>query len=149
MDFRYYINEAEKKMAAGDLQHTLSKIPKDHRNILKGYKYAVEDGNTLKGDDGHIGLNDLDKQHIKVAAPWNYGREFALLHEIGHSVWAKYIANCKHRQEEWKKIAKRTKGKVNQNAEELFCHAYANTYSKNKIEVHNHPEWEKFIKSLH
>ena len=32
--------------------------------------------------------------------------------------------------------------------EELFEMAYANTYAKNKIEIHSHKEWDNFIKNL-
>jgi len=148
MQFRvfYYLNEAKSKKESGDLSTTLGKIPKSHRKFLKGYSFDFQGDNVLSGSDDNIGSNDLDHKKIVIAAPWNYGREFAILHEIGHLVWCHLM--CAHTKRQWKAIVKKTKGKVNQGAEELFCHAYANTYAKNKIEVHNHPEWERFIKKM-
>jgi hypothetical protein len=135
-------------MEAGDLQKAMKKIPSGHRKLLRGYKFHTQGGNTLAGDGEHIGSNDLNKKKIIIAAPWNYGREFALLHEIGHLVWANFVAPHKDKVRQWQKIAKTTKKKLRQNTEELFCHAYANTYAKNKITVHDHPEWEDFVKNL-
>lgn len=148
MRFKDFINEADEKIDRSDLEKTLKKIPKSHRKLLRGYKYYCQAGNTLKDDNGSIGFNHLHKKHISVAAPWNYGREFALLHEIGHTVWMKYMEPCAEMKKKWQDIVNKTKHKLKQNAEEQFCHAYANTYAKNKIEVHDFPEWEKFIKSL-
>lgn len=149
MRFKTFITENEKYMDKGDLKETLKKIPKAHKKLISQYTYKTQGSNTLKGDDGHIGVNDLYHKKIMIAAPWHYGREFALLHEIGHSVWGKYIQPHKHKQDEWSKIVKNTKAKkVEQDLEELFCHAYANTYAHNKIEIHNHPEWEKFVKTI-
>jgi hypothetical protein len=48
----------------------------------------------------------------------------------------------------WKKIVAGTKNKMNQDAEELFCMAYANHFAKNKIVIHTHPEWESFIQKF-
>ena len=148
MGFRLFITEAEKRMEKGDLQDSLKAIPASHRKLLKGYSYRTQAGNTLNGSNDHIGSNDMHTKKIVVASPWNYGRGFAFLHELGHLVWAKYISTCKDRQKKWQSIIKNTKEKANQGIEELFCHAYANTYSQNKIEKHNHPAWEKFVKSL-
>ena len=151
MDFKKYLfgEEAGQIKESGDVQETLAKLPKSHKKLLSGYKFSFQGGNTLKGDDGHIGSNDLHKKTIVVSAPWNYGREFALLHEIGHVIYMYLIGPCKHKTEQWKKVVRNTKAeKVNQDIEELFCHAYANTYAKNKIVIHNHPTWEKFVKEL-
>jgi len=148
MQFRNFMLENEKNMAQGDLQNTLKRVPKAHQKLIKGYTYKTEDGNTLKGDDENIGQNNMHDKEIKVAAPWNYGREFAVLHEIGHTVWAHYIEDNPKLKKRWHDITKNTKDKINQDTEELFCQAYANTYAKNKIEIHNHPQWEKFVKSL-
>jgi len=146
----FLLHEAEGHIKeSGDVNQTLKKLPKMHQKLLKGYTFSFQANNTLKGDGGHIGSNDLDTKTIEIAAPWNYGREFALLHEIGHVIFMYLIEPHKHRTEQWEKIVRNTKAeKVNQIAEELFCHAYANTYAKNKVLVHNHPTWERFIKSL-
>ena len=151
MDFKNFMQQevAGHIKESGDVQNTLKKLPKSHRDLLKGYAITFQGGNTLKGDEGHIGENDLEKKKIVVASPWNYGREFAMLHEIGHIIFMSLIAPCPQKVRHWQKIVRNTKDeKVNQNIEELFCHAYANTYSKNKIEIHNHPTWEKFVKHL-
>jgi hypothetical protein len=65
---------------------------------------------------------------------------------VGHAVW-KYLVNQKKRKE-WNEIVKQTKDKQKQNDEELFCMAYANYYAKHKIEIHNHDNWNKFIKNI-
>jgi hypothetical protein len=69
-----------------------------------------------------------------------------MLHEIGHFVWQDLVSEDQKKQ--WSKIVKGTKNKQDQGDEELFCMAYANTYAKNSIVIHDHPEWEKFIKSI-
>lgn len=133
----------------GDINKSLSKLPEAHRRLVKGYKIKFEPHNTLKGDDGHVGMiiNKPNKV-IRIASPWNYGREWALLHEIGHLVWAAFIKGTPFEQQ-WDHIAQNTKHKKkDENAEELFCHGYADCYCKNKIVIHHHPEWEQFIKSL-
>jgi len=148
MRFRdfYYLAEAKSKQEARDLTATLKKIPKSHRKLVRGYDFSFQSDNTLRGEGDNIGSNDLDTKKIVISAPWNYGREFAILHEIGHMIWEELM--CKHDKQEWKKIVNKTKHKVKQPAEELFCHAYANAYAKNKIEIHNHPEWNKFVKKI-
>jgi len=147
MQFKHYINESEKHMEAGDLQKTLHKIPKKHRDMMRGYSYYVQDGNTLKNDPEHIGENDLKNKKIILAAPWRYGRELAFLHEIGHIVYCHLSDNQK---EAWKKLCVKTnmKQEDRQNAEELFCQAYGSTYSKHPPVTYYKPEWEKFIKAL-
>lgn len=129
-----------------DIKKTLGKIPRKHYSLIKKYKIKLEPDNTLKNDKDHIGFIDEKNKKIKVAAPWHYGREFTLLHEIAHSVW-KYLVSSKNKKK-WKKIVKNTKNKQKQNDEELFCMAYANYYAKNKIEIHNHEKWNEFIKLL-
>jgi hypothetical protein len=111
--------------------------------LIKDYKFKFQSGNGLDGDPDHIGSIDEKNKKITIASPWNYGREYALLHEIGHLIW-KYLVSEKSK-DKWSKIVKNTKNKQNQGIEELFCMAYANTYAKNKIEIHNHTKWEKFI----
>ena len=141
MQFKQFLESEEKK----NIKTTLSKLPKAHKALVKGYKYAFQGGNTMKGDDEHIGEVDPNTKKIVVAAPWNYGREFTILHEIGHMV---YETLTPKQKKMWAKIVKNTKDKQKQIPEELFCMAYANTYAKHQVEIHNHEEWGKFIKSL-
>lgn len=129
-----------------DVKKTLKKIPKKHFELIKKYKIHFEPNNTLKGDAKHIGFIDEKNKKIKIAAPWNYSREFTLLHEVAHAVW-KYMLD-RNDKKEWKKIVKNTKNKQNQNDEELFCMAYANYYAKHKVEIHNHETWNEFIKNI-
>ena len=142
MNFKQFFHETSEYDQ--DLKDTLSKLPAAHRKFVKGYDFDFQSTNTLKNDKGHIGIIDPKKNKITVSAPWNYGREFALLHEIAHLIWELLD---KDTQKEWSAIVKRTKEKQNQSAEELFCMAYANTYANNKITIHDHPEWERFIKT--
>lgn len=144
MNFKLYLENTENCFR--DVKKTFNKLPKSHYNLIKKYKIEFEPNNTLKGDDGHIGFIDEENKKIKVAAPWNYGREFTLLHEVGHAVW-KYLVDNKNKKE-WEKIVKNTKNKQKQNDEELFCMAYANYYAKHKIEIHNHENWNNFIKNI-
>lgn len=141
MEFRTYIESTEEMT---DVNKTLMVIPKKHAQLVKGYKYDFKGDNTLDGK--HIGELDPEKKKITVASPWNYGRQYAVLHEIGHRVWEEFVTDEK--KKEWMKIVNNTKNKQKQNAEELFCMAYADFYAKNKVVIHNHPEWEKFIKSI-
>ena len=144
MDFKHFL--IAESAAMTDVNQTLGKIPKKHRALFKGYKYVFEPNHTLNGDDDHIGFVDEENKTIKICAPWNYGREYTLLHEIAHGVW-KYEVTKKEKKE-WKKIVKNTKDKQNQGAEELFAMAYANAYAHRKIQIHTHPKWEKFITKI-
>lgn len=142
MEFKAFLESEEKK----NIESMLKKIPKPHRCLIKGFKYKFQSGNTMKGDDENIGSCDCHKKEIVVAAPWNYGREFTILHEVGHMVWETLKPK---QQKAWEKVVKGTKGKhQHQKIEELFCMAYANTYANHKDKIHDHPEWEQFIKSL-
>jgi hypothetical protein len=142
--FKKFIKEED----GNDIEKSLHKIPKTHRNLVHGYKIIFEPNHTLRGDDGHVGMITNNPKQIRLASPFNYGREFALLHEVGHLVWAAYVKGTALEQE-WNQIAANTKDKKkDENAEELFCHAYADTYAKNKIVIHHHPEWEAFINKL-
>lgn len=145
---KFLLNELSYQKNESDVKKTLKKIPQKHKSLLKQYKLDFQDGSTLKGDGDHVGSLDMHNKKIAIAAPWNYGREWTILHEIGHLVYDEFVAKDKKLKNKWKEIVKRTEGKAKQNAEELFCHAYANTYSQNKIEKHNHAEWDKFIKNL-
>lgn len=142
MLFKQFLLEAESQQK--DIEKTLARLPKEHKKLLHGYKFKFQGNNNLKNDEDHIGYVDEEKKVIMVAAPWRYPREFTLLHEVGHLVW-KYLVTPDMKKE-WSKILKNTKNRQHQNDEEMWCQGYANTYSKNKIEIHNHPEWEKFIK---
>ncbi len=144
--FAEYLFEREKSEEEKNLLHTLGKLPKAHAALVKGYKWSFQDGNTLDGDDKHVGVIDDKKKKITVAAPWNYGREFTALHEIAHRVWEKYMT--KELRAEWSKVVKKNKDRMKQNDEELFCMAYANAYANQQVVVHTHPAWEKFVKSL-
>lgn len=144
MDFKTFLEQNETYMQ--DVHKTLRKLPKTHRKLIRGYKFEFQPTNTLKGDNDHIGYVDEAKKKIVVASPWNYGREYTLLHEIGHTVW-KYLVDDKSKKK-WKSIVEKTKNRQNQGSEELFCMAYANYYSKNKIEIHTHKTWDDFIKNL-
>ena len=134
-------------MCIRDSKKTLKKLPKSHQGLVKGYKFVFQPGNGLKGDSEHVGLIDEEKKTITVAAPWYYGREYTFLHEVAHLVW-KYLVD-KNLRHKWGETVKNTKDeRQHQGEEELFCMAYANYYAKNKIVIHTHDAWEKFIKKL-
>ena len=145
---REWFLESEQKMEEDDLKDLLSKLPKKFRELVKGYKFKTQSGNTLSHDSEHVGENDMEKKRITIAAGWSYSRSFALTHEIGHLVFSKFVEPYPEKLKEWKSIVKRTKNKMRQNAEEAFCHCFSNLYMKHKIVDVNHPEWEKFIKGL-
>jgi hypothetical protein len=132
----------------GDIKKTLSKIPPSHAALVRGYRWKFHPGNTLNGDDEHVGYVDDGQKEIAVAGPWNYGREFTILHEIGHKVWDNFVKNNPELVRQWHHIVANTKNKQNQEPEELFCMAYANHFVKNKIVIHTHPEWDRFIEGL-
>jgi len=142
LTFKNFIESEEDE----NIKDTLKKLPKSHSDLVHGYQFTLKGGNTLPGDDDHIGYMDDHKKKIAVAAPWHYGREFTVLHEIAHRVWETLVPDeLKHK---WKEIVERTKNKQKQSAEELFCMAYANFYAKHQMVIHDHPEWNKFIRDL-
>jgi hypothetical protein len=131
-----------------EVRDTIRKLPKAHQALVKGYKFKFQGGCTLKGEKDAIGmihLNNDEKKEIHVAAPWNYSRCFTMLHEIGHLVWEnKMTPKLKIT---WKSIVKKTKKKLNQSAEELFCMAYACHYTGDRCtKIHDHKTWHEFIK---
>lgn len=132
-----------------DAKTSIYSLPKSHRNLVRGFSLNFHHNSTLKGDDGHIGKveNMPGKKKITLASPWYYSREFALTHEIAHLVYAKYVKGTKL-ETDWNKLCSKTKGKVRQNYEEIFCHTYANTYVHNKFVKHTHSQLEKFILDL-
>lgn len=146
MSFKQYLADAEKSYQT-EINQTLKAIPERHKSLIKGFKFEFQGGNTLKGDNEHIGLIDTKHKKIIIAAPWNYPRSFTLLHEIGHLIYAQLSDKEK---EAWSKIVKKTKMKKadRQPDEELFSMGYAGTYAKNKITKFDHPEWQNFIKQL-
>jgi len=132
-----------------DIENSLAKLPKSHRELVHGFHIKLEPGNTLPGDDGHVGvIMTSPKRQIKVASPWNYPREFALLHEVGHLVFEKFVRGTEL-EKEWKDICKKNPNrKKDEPDEENFCHAYAARYVKHPPVTHHHEEWRKFIDSL-
>jgi hypothetical protein len=141
LTFRTFFENEETK----NLQHMLGKLPASHRALVKGYNFKLHGGNTLDGDDEHVGYMDDHGKEIAVAAPWNYGREFTILHEIAHRVW-EHLPD--HIKKAWHKVVTANPKRQKQSPEELFCMAYANYYVKNKVVVHDHPLWHKFIENL-
>jgi len=141
MEFKTFV---ETKEELKDIDKTLKNLPKSHAKLVSGYKYILKGKNTLDGK--HIGELDPKNKKITVASPWNYGRQYTVLHEIGHAVWEHFVDQ--KLRDKWSKIVNNTKDKQKQCAEELFCMAYADYYAKNKVVIHNHPEWQKFIKEI-
>lgn len=146
MRFKQFISSEEKK----DIARTLEKIPKAHAKLVKGYEISFQSSSCLKGDKGHVGFIDEESKKITIASPWNYGREYTLLHEIGHAVW-KYVLDEKLK-EEWKKILAKVKAKhkkdLSQNEEEIFCMCYAQHYAKNKLCKYDHKELDDFVSKI-
>lgn len=144
---KFILSEISYQENGPDISSTLKKLPKKHKSLLRNFKVNFQKGNNLTGDDGHVGSLDMSKKKLEIAAPWNYGREWTFLHELGHLVWDDLLDSDFKNQ--WKEVIRNTKKKkANQDAEELFCHGYANYFSKNKIELHNHPEWNEFMKKV-
>jgi hypothetical protein len=141
--FKKYFKEDD------DVEKTLQRIPKSHRDLVDGYKFLFEPHNTLKDDPGHVGLiRNHPQKEIIIASPWRHPREYTMLHEVAHLVYEKYIRGTKL-EKEWEKIVKSTRNKKkDETAEELLCHAYANHYSEHKLVIHHHATWTKFIKNL-
>lgn len=142
MNFRLFIENFE--YSTNDVNKTLEKIPKSHRKLVADFKIEFEPYNTLKNDSKHIGFYDENKKLIKISAPWNYSREYALLHEIGHLVWNK-LPNDKI--DVWLKLTKDNKNKK-ENQVELFCQFYANKYAKNKLETYKNKKLINFLEKI-
>lgn len=140
--FREFLENEDKSEEEKNIRDTLNKLPPSHQSLVKGYSFKFSSGNTLKGDDQHIGYMDKGPKEIEVAAPWNYGREFTFLHEIAHRVWEKLPDQIKHH---WSKIAKASSP---HEQEENFCMAYAAAYCDVPPAKHYHKEWLKFISEL-
>ena len=142
MEFKQFIKDADRR----DVKETLKKLPTGHRKLVDGYKIEFQPGNCLKGDHGHVGEIDEKAKKITIAAPWNYSRDFTLLHEVGHLVW-KYKLS-RDEQSNWVKLLKKFKHPHEKNAEEAFCMAYANHYAKNDVDVHSHEKWDGFVSKI-
>ena len=129
-----------------DIEDSLAKLPKGHRKLVHGFHIKLEPGNTLHGDDGHVGVvMTSPKKQIKVAAPFNYGREFTLLHEAAHIIWQVYVKGTKW-EKEWSQVCKLNKNrKKDEPDEENWCHAYSNHFVKHKIVTHTCPEWDDYM----
>ena len=147
MSFKEYLIKSEDSYKE-EIQKTLNKLPKGHSALIRGFKIEFQGGNTLKGDIEHVGLVDVEKKKIIIAAPWNYGKSHCLLHELGHLVYAKFMTSDLIK--EWQKIVKSTKMKKEdrQPLEELFAHAYSNYHEKNPVVKFDFPGWREFIKNL-
>ena len=155
LDFQSFIVENDQKFMK-DVEHTLSGVPESHKNLIKGYTYKTEVGNTLKGDDGHVGVIDEKKKKITLAAPWYYSREMVFLHEVAHAIF-KYKMTPQLKKE-WNDLMKKTinamkkdnpdtKKSLIQDNEEIFCMAYAVYYSTHKNKTFYNDEWMNFIKN--
>ena len=143
--FRLFLEASDEAMS--DLKKTLAKLPESHRDLVKGYTLKLEPGNTLKRYPDHVGRVDAEKKTLTIAAPWNYGREQTILHEIGHLVWA--ILSPEIRKS-WADLVHTTQMKDSdrQNPEELFAMSYGATYSKHPPLTYYRKEWVKFIQNL-
>lgn len=148
MNFKRFIVESSENKKY--VKNTLKRIPSEHSKLVQDYKFVFQPTTCLRGDNEHIGLIDEKKKTITIAAPWNYGREYTLLHEVGHAVW-KYILDEKKRKK-WKELLSSIKRKekkgLNQNQEEIFCMVYAQTYAKNGLEKYDHDELVDFVRNL-
>ena len=143
MDFKVFFEQED----SNNISKTISKLPKSHQELLNGFKIKYTPDNTLDHDNKHVGI--IQNKNITVSAPWNYGREWVTLHEIGHRVWEEKMT--KELRKEWSLIAKKIKQSnknksLQQNDEELFCFAYAAAYAKHPVVTFYHKTWVDFIK---
>jgi len=139
--------EQSYKKETKNLNQSLKKLPKKYRDLVKGFEFRFLDGSALENDPEHIGYKIDSPKVIAVAGPWHYGREFTLFHEIGHLVWERLLDDV--HKKDWKRIVDSTEGKrQHQGIEEMFCMSFANYYVKNKMVIHDHPEWQEFMKKL-
>lgn len=145
-NFRSFLETVEE--FEDDIEKTLAKLPKSHRNLVKGYHWRFQNSNTLNGDQKHVGLLDSGSKTITIAAPWYHSRELTVLHEVAHLVWEQLISD--EQKNHWKQIVKNTKMKKQdrQNPEELFCMSYGAFYTKHTPMTFAHKEWMEFIQSL-
>lgn len=145
LEFKQFLFEQTKEQE-DNIKETLRKLPKAYQKLIGHFKIKWGCDNVLNGDDGHIGIINPKNNTITIAAPWNYGREFTFLHEIGHKIWEAFMT--KEFLAEWEKVLKMNKNRMKQNAEELWCMNFANHFAKNKVVVHSHPAWENYMKKF-
>jgi hypothetical protein len=145
LNFRQFLIETSQ--TEKDIHETLRKLPKSHQKLIHGYKFNFQPGNTLKGDNSHVGVIDGSKKSVIISSPWNFPREWVFLHELAHLIW---MDLSKEKRKEWEEICRQTKLKKGEKdiPEELFCHSYSSTYCTNKVTKYNYPKWENFIKKL-
>lgn len=143
--FKLFLEASEEEK---NLKATLKKLPKNHAALIKGYRFKFVSGNTLDGDDEHVGLIDPERKLIILAGPWFHAREFTFIHELAHKVW-EFILTPEMKKS-WSKLLKSTKTDKmpKQNDEENFCHAYANYHSKHRNANFSNAQWDKFIANL-
>lgn len=143
---KFFQNDADEEKR--DIAKLLAKIPPQHAALVQGYRWRFQGGNTLSGDDQHVGYMDSQEKEICVAAPWHYARDFTVLHEIAHRVWEQFVQPNPQLVQQWKQIVANTKNRQEQPPEELFSMAYAATFAKNPPAIHLHKEWVDFIKRI-
>jgi hypothetical protein len=149
MSFRQFLeSDGSMEEERRDILKTLGKIPASHRALVQGFSWKFQGGNTLRGDDEHVGYMDDMNREIAVAAPWSYSREFTILHEIGHRVFEAFVQPDQHLMKIWHEIMAKSKHKPPQPIEELFCMSYAAAYAKHPPTTYTRPEWIEFIKRL-
>lgn len=145
MKFRAYLESSEERK---DIRATLARLPAAHRKLFSGYTFKFQKGNTLADDPESVG--QIHGTEITLASPWRYGREFVCLHECAHLVWQELVPPAK--KKEWAALVAKLRPKkgsaLDQDATELFCHAYGAYYSKHPPATYRRREWMDFIKSL-
>lgn len=148
MTFKEFLQDDEASEEQEDIAKLLAKIPPKHAALVRNFHWRFTAGNTIDNDQQHVGYMDDNDKEIAIAAPWNYGREFTVLHEIGHKVWENFVQPYPQLIRLWTQIVGKTKNRQDQPPEELFSMAYANHFVKNKIVIHTHPEWEAFVSKV-
>lgn len=144
--FKSFVEQSMGDEEQKDILATLQKLPSSHSALVKGFRWKLQGGNTLQGDDQHVGYMDDGEREIAVAAPWRYSREMCALHEVAHRVWEHLPPGLR---QQWLQIVAQTKDRPNQQEpEELFAMAYASAYAKHPPITYYKPEWIKFIKNL-
>jgi hypothetical protein len=154
--FKEFMQANDMEGEKEDIQKTLSKLPQSHSALVRGFQWKFHAGNTLNGDEEHVGYMDDSSKEIAIAAPWGYGREFCVLHEVAHKILNQLPKEVRNK---WVILLQRTQSKqiqdnpqnkdsLDQSPEEIFCMCYATYYSKHKLKTYYNPEWMQFIKNL-
>jgi Zn-dependent peptidase ImmA (M78 family) len=147
-DFKKFLSDS----ASNEAKKTIKSLPKKYKNLLNNYIFRFDMGTTLKNDKQHVGVvsKENDKKEIRISSGWLFSREFILLHEIGHVVYANCVAN-KPEQKEWEKLSKKFKAKHETgDSEESFCHRFASNYCEHPPTMFgkDKDELSKFFKKL-